>query len=277
MRKPIFVLALLLVVSMLGCGSKSSPVTTTPPPSTSKPLDPQGNWIFTITGSSETLVYAGQLYELTSPVVTSNPLGYVSGDSFCNTSFNVAGQASGTATINLTATQTATQIPLILSLTGTIADSQAGMSGTWTNTSSAQCMGGQTSGTWSAQTLAPVTGTWSGTLNSSGATISVSLALTEDTLQTDPDMGQVTGTVTISGSACYNVSTPLTIPAWTDNGTSLHAGETLLIATAPDSNNSTIQSVGLVDTGATTYTIASFVVFGGPCDGQNFSGTLTLQ
>src|ERR1700688_1952640 len=132
MRKTLLAVCLAFVLITVGC-SKSATIGNPTPPKSVTPLDPQGNWLFTLNGTQQNLIFAGQLYELVSPTVTSNPMGPTSDDGpSCNTAFSAAGQASGTNTINLTVTQQSTTSPSTFTLTGTIADSQAAMSGTWT-------------------------------------------------------------------------------------------------------------------------------------------------
>ena len=125
-----------------------------------------------------------------------------------------------------------------------------------------------------------MTGTWSGTLTAPGATISVAAVLTEDTSQTDTTMGQVTGTLAIGGSTCFSASSPLNLPAWTSTGVSqsYHAGESMIINTAPDANGQAVLASGTVDPLSTTMVfVYGFTVHGGPCDGQSFAGSLTMQ
>lgn len=259
---------------LIGCGSSKTTTTTgtTPPP-----LDPQGNWLFIVTGDTSSVNFAGQLYELTEPTVTSNPMAALTNQGICSGSFNVSGQASGVATINLTVTEVNSQAPAVVSLTGTIADSQAAMSGTWTTTQPGTCLAGDSSGTWSAQLLQPVTGNWTGTLNGTSGDLTATLGLTENTDQTSPNMGQVTGTIAITGSPCFDPSVPLNLPGWTDGGSSSHGGETLTLATAADTNGATTQGSGTVDTTAATYTLNSYQINGGACNGQTFTGTFTKQ
>ena len=279
MQRTKILVVVCLALLMVGCGSKSASVGPPPPPPPPvTPLDPQGNWLFTLTGTNETLVFAGQLYELVSPTVTSNPMGPVGvPNPNCTTSFSVGGQASGINTIDLNVVQQQVPAPAsAFALTGTIADSQAAMSGTWTTTTAGLCMSGTSSGTWTATLLTAATGNWSGILTGNAGSITVTLGLTENVDQTSPNMGQITGEVTITGSPCF--SAQLTIPDWTSGGSSLHAGETLIVATAPDVNGATTQESGTVDPGGTTYTVGSALsVFGGPCAGQTFLGTLTKQ
>lgn len=257
------ILASLLVVLAVGCGgsSKTSTGGTTP----GQPLDPQGNWLFTFTGDGQTapdLQFAGQLFELQSPVVTSNEMGSAPFGFTCG-GLTANGQASSVNVINLTATAV-DQIsnPATFALTGTIADDQAHMSGTWTttNTGGGCVSDGKLSGTWTAQLLVAVTNNWTGT--GSGST-TLTADLTENTDQTTINMGQVSGTFATSDT-CF---------AGQLNVTGLHLGESLTL-NATDSNGTTFTLTGTVDPTGSTIT-GTYAVTGGPCDGQNDTFTLS--
>jgi hypothetical protein len=125
--------------------------------------------------------------------------------------------------------------------------------------------------------LAPVTGTYSGTLTGNGNTISVAMSLTENTSQTSGNMGRVTGTISIGGSPCFNSNAPLTISEGS------HLGEEIQLSTAPDVNGQSvgINTIGIgVDPNTAAITLnpassGSFGISGGACNGQVFTGTLT--
>ena len=199
------------------------------------------------------------------------------GTIICNGSFTFSGQASGTNTINLTADQTNISggIPVSLSLTGAIAADQQHMSGTWNVSKAGTCLG-SVNGSWTAQLIVPVTGNWSGTMSNANTDLTITAALTENTDQTTPTMGQVTGTVTLLGSPCFASSDSLNIPPWSTTASpGIHGGETLVINTAPDANGVHLETVGSVTADGTTFTPVTFTLRGGVCDGQSFSGTLT--
>lgn len=262
------VVLLILAVAVIGCGG--SPSNPTPGPK-GQPLDPQGNWLFQFGGGSTNLSLAGQLYELNPPTVTSNPFGVAPGSNSCPGSITFSGQASGTNSITLTAVQTGNGITqaITVALTGTIAADQAHMSGTWTLSQGVGCVS-NTSGTWTAQLLTPVTGSWTGTVSSGSTNITVTASLTEVTDQTVPNMGQVTGTVTLNGAPCF-ANDAFTIGSSGPN-TATHGGE-LLIINASDASNVGIAVAGSVSPDGHTDTITSFQIHGGVCDGMNLSGT----
>jgi hypothetical protein len=260
-----FYLSLIIVAALMtvACGSPAKSTTKTP----TEPLDPQGNWLFTFTGTDGTpaLEFAGQLFELTEPIVTSNEMGSAPFGFGCG-GVTAAGQASGTNTINLTITEEEITGDPTFSLTGTIADSQAAMSGNWSaaNANEACTADGATAGTWSAQLLTAVTGTWTGSASDGAGLTAV---VTENVDQTSVNMGQVTGTLTLSSSACF--TGPLTV-------TGTHLGESLTLNSNPDPDGAVFAAHATVTPTATSAT-GSATITGGPCDGQTTSFSLTPQ
>jgi hypothetical protein len=301
-KKIVLSLILACAVLLTACGSKTSTVGTTSPSTSTKQLDPQGNWEFTVTSAdgTQTLNWGEQLYELSPPVVTANTgLGWANAyptefppvQNFYDFTMAAPGVVSGTDTMTFNVTASYGNTTLLLPLTGTIAPSQASVTGTWTSAAAIPGWGfaGDAAfpwtGTFTAQLLAPVTGTYSGTLTGTPGTISVAMSLSEVTSQTATNMGTVTGTITVSGSPCFNSSTPLTFSS-ANNVNNLHLGEYLTLQTQPDANgqviNLTTTPVG-VDPNTAAITVPSvssgsggnFTFNGGPCNGQTFAGTLT--
>lgn len=284
---------LILALTLAGCGG--NPTSTPSHNPKGSPLDPQGNWLFTLTGSTNpnqgNLIAGGQLYELNPPVVTSNGVGAfapnqlpgITGSS-CFGQFSISGQASGenTITMTLAPTNTSKDSALSATLTGTIATDQKHMSGTWTATQTATCMGANSGGPWSAELLAPVTGNWTGTVSNSKGDLLVTASLTENVDQTSPNMGQVTGTFTVSGSPCFPNAVTFNLPSsFTDpNGFGAHANLQLNVLTLAN-NGVQINLVGFVATDASKINLEfpgpGFIVKGGTCDGQSFNGDLTKQ
>lgn len=261
-----------LTLTMTACGgAKTTPVTQ------AKPLDPQGNWLFSFAGP-HSFSLAGQLYELSPPVVTSNPIGPI-GTAVCSGSFTINGQASNTNDITLTAQQIGVSGQRVtLNLTGTIAVDQAHISGNWTTSTAGDCLSSADSGTWTAQLLTAVTGNWSGTLSSSTTDLTVTAALTENVDQTSATMGQVTGTITLLGSPCFPTADTLNIAPWNSTTSpGVHGGETLIIVSSPDAAGVSVQTVGTVTPNGATFTpVNGFTIHGGSCDGQSFTvGTLS--
>lgn len=276
-RLIVMLVCVALVLPLTACGGHATtPPTTTKP---GEPLDPQGNWLFTFT-SNTTLVIAGQLLELNVPTVTSRTLAPIPSTTqvnLCDGNFSMNGQASGTDSITLTAQQSTPSTffaPANLTLTGTIAADQAHMSGTYTTNTANSCV--KTSGTWTASLLPAVTGTWTGTLgidNAHTSDLSVTANLTEITDQTSPNMGQVTGTFTLSGSQCFATNETVTI-ATANPG--VHLGETFNVITATNQDGISLEVSSQVSPDGHTFTPTfGFKIHGGTCDGQSFqSGTL---
>src|SRR6185437_3401680 len=193
-----------LTLAFAGCSNINSAIPANP---NQKPLDPQGNWLIVFTGNSgATMNIAGFLREKNPPTVTSEPMGAtLDSQVTCDGSLVFNGQASGTNSITLNAQEinsSSSQGTSAYTLTGTIADDQAHMSGTWTRTNVGLCIG-DAGGTWTAQLLTPVTGTWTGTVSSSTGDLSITAALTEDTDQESPTDSQVSGTIIVLGSPCF--------------------------------------------------------------------------
>lgn len=288
------ILIVLACALLVGCGGGSMS-TTAPGNPKSQQLDPQGNWLFTFTGSTNpnqgNLIAGGQLYELNPPAVTSNGVGAflpnqlpgVSGSS-CFGQYSISGQVSGESTITMTLapTNTSKDSALGATLTGTIAADQKHMSGTWTATQTAICMGANTGGPWNAELLAPVTGNWSGTVSNGKGDLLVTASLTENVDQTSLNMGQVTGTFTVSGSPCFPNAVTFNLPSsFTDpNGVGAHGNLQLTVLTLAN-NGVQINLVGFVAADGTKINLEfpgpGLIVRGGACDGQSFNGDLSRQ
>jgi hypothetical protein len=265
------VFVLLVATFLVGCGGKSS----TPSVNNKGPLDPQGNWLFNINGTPDSLHLAGTLFELNPPVVTSSTIGPVDNDFVCDGSFTMNGSASGVSDITLTAQQVNTNsVPLALTLTGTIAVDQAHMSGTWSVKNHGPCLIAQ-SGTWDAQLLTSVTGNWAGKFSDSIGDINVTASFTENVDQTKPDMGKVNGTITLLGSPCFSSSDTFSLAA--PDLPNIHTGEILNINPLPDQNGVKLSTVGKVTPDGTSYTALVFKITGGVCDGRSLQGGLTKQ
>lgn len=281
-----FVVLILIALVFAGCGGSPQ---SQPGTKQSQPLDPQGNWLFVFTGNSgATMNIAGFLQETNPPTVTSEPMASTPDSQVVCDSLLFNGQASGTNSITLTA-QALNPSPhgqVEYTLTGTIAPDQAHMSGTWVTTTSGLCLG-DAGGTWTAQLLTPVTGTWTGTVSSGTGDLSMTAALTEDTDQSSPTDSQVSGTITVLGSPCFPSNETFTIPAMKAGAApGFHIGESLFIfTTEPDANGVLLGAFngsgpaalfGVVPPDASSFT-GTISVHGGACDGQTFTGQITHQ
>lgn len=271
-------LGLALMLSLVACGGSPK---TNPGTKAGQPLDPQGNWLITLNGST-TLALAGQLLEVNIPNVTSHDLAEVRSASTNNVcgagNFAASGSASGVDSITLTITQSQPQGTTTpnanLTLTGTINPDQAHMSGNYTTNQPGSCI--SSSGTWTAQLLPAVTGTWTGTLQNPLHTITVSATLTENTDQTSPSMGQVTGTITLTDSTCADLNqTVLTVGG--GNPPIIHVAEGMGGVTATNAAGISLEIFGTVSpVDGKTYTPVTFIVHGGQCNGQNYGNSNTL-
>jgi hypothetical protein len=236
-------------------------------PGNGSPLDPQGNWLFTLTDSNnQAWSFAGQLFELVPPTVTgNNGMGAVGPNPPCAFSVTLNGQASGTNSINLTLSAIDTNTPPAYALTGTIATDQQHMSGTFTATQQEGCTS-TNNGTWAASQIPVITGTWTGTVNGETLTATV----TENVDQTSTIMGQLTGTLAVNGGSClaagtYNLQTG-----------SVHVGKSVdLLIT--DSNGVKLLAFLTVDPSTNNSAPGDVSYAGGSCDGQVVPVTLAKQ
>lgn len=268
--KQLLLVALLSVALILtGCGGGSKPGSPSIDPVTGQPLDPQGNWLFTLTGpgGDVQLQFAGQLYELHPPVVTGMSMGSAQFGYFCG-GLTPHGEASGTSTINLTVDRSRIgDAPF--QLTGTIAPDEKSMSGTWTNPANGCTAAG--SGNWTARLLTAVTGAWTGTADNG---LLLSAALTENVDQTSPTMGRVSGSITVSGGGCAD--SPFVLSS--DYASNIHLGEMLAVKgvnTEGVTLAAGLTPYNIVDPDAVTAKGMSFTITGGKCDGQTFTTDLT--
>lgn len=269
-------LAAILTVSLFftACGGGAAPgsSSTGGTQHSSGPLDPQGNWLFSFYApdTSLQLRFAGELFELHPPIVTgvesgSSPFGFSCGGMTAN------GQASDVSTIIMTVTPSSKYVTPF-QLTGNIAPDEKSMSGTWTGGNGCTSV---TSGNWSAQLLAPVTGSWAGTADNG---LLLAASLTEDTSQTSAQMGSISGTVTVTGGGCFNG--PVTLASTPGSAENIHLGEMLMLKgkdgdgvtlAAPFTAKNSVDPSGLKITGL------YFEISGGKCDGQTFTADLTKQ
>lgn len=287
-------LGLVLLLTACGGGPAGSPNLAL---KNGGPLDPQGNWKFTLTNTTtnNTFTWAGALFEVSPPTVTSTGGTATSfaGNCFLCVVMQINGTVSGTNSITLDAQQVGvvagqgSPVPQHFTLTGTIADDQQHMSGTWSQPAGVTIPAlGIAGGPWSAQLLGPVTGTYTGTLTevnrfgnpiASPATIAVSAALTEDTSQTDSQMGLVSGTINLTGGCTASVN----LPGGPSAALASHEGFVFVFGSTADPGNGTtlfLNSVGALSDDGKTLTLqapALLQLTAGPCSGQYFAGTLT--
>lgn len=252
MARKLLVLVLLSILA--GCGGGNG---TTPP----TPAQPQsltitsGNWDFTITGQTGTGFaggnftqtgnsLSGTFHEVNGAcvdVLTDIPVsGTVSGQNItftANAGGNVTGQLSGSAT----------------SLTGSF--------------QSAGCAGVPSdSGALAGVSVPPLTGTWSGTFQSSidGSTTTASVSVTQTSADAHGVFG-VTGSAT-ENSVCFTTSTLVS---------SGIAGR-IVNMTFSNNDGSTVTFNGLLTSPATAKQIqGTYKVSGGLCDGDNGNGVIT--
>lgn len=255
-KKTLLSMILILTLAVtVGCGGSAS----SNHQHNNSPLDPQGNWSFVFSSMNNAGIppFGGQLYELNPPTVTSNQMGAFT-NACGNFTVSVAGSVSDTDSISLTVTQvnpTFGHTAGIYSLTGTIAQGEQSMSGTWTTTNTGGCFT-DTNGTWTASVIAPLSGTYSGTSNTG---VGISTTVTENTDQTSATMGYLTGSISLTNTSClFPDSLNLVVP-------SVHVSNDVLLTSEPDANGVSVSMTGHGDSNGFS---GPFTFHGGICDGQ---------
>jgi hypothetical protein len=194
-RRIAFLLALPLVLS--GCGSNSGKAPSSGSIS--------GNWQMSLQKDGSTNAprsQAGFLIQ-NSDVVTG---GMMLTDIPCSGVGSVSGTVSGSA-VSLTLNPTG----VVVNLSGIIGSDQASMSGNYTILSTG-CSGSQSApinGTWTADLVAPVTGTAQGSITSKphGTTFSLTGQLSQGA-NTGDSISSITGNLSFTGY-CYTTATVL--------------------------------------------------------------------
>ena len=216
----------------------------------------QDNWQITMSSMSGTKGSAGGVFqENFHDGTVSGVLGNINPPCASNGALSGSIQQN---TVNFSLNESG----LVIVYSGTIGEGAKSMSGTYT-APAGNCTIGD-SGTWTANRIPAVTGTWKGTLTPSSGTqapFQVMLPLTQDST------GKVIGTSAITGSSCLNaVSLATASPI---------AGQQLILAGQFDTS-SALQLTTTLDLAGTTMNV-DYSITGGSCDGQVGSGTLKKQ
>jgi hypothetical protein len=265
--------AVVFVIALAGCGSDHNLALT------------QGNWSVAATSTSGPVHQFRDSKNLTPN--TSNVSFYVGGN-LTQTGTNVAGTMYFVGTcidpslaVNFTGTVKGTTVTLTsanlegttitVTATGTTAASTSSLTGTYSITGSA-C---DSSGTVTLSAVAPITGTWNGTLQpgTSGpngvAAPTISIALTQATTVSSDGTFALTGTVTYTNSGC---SSNGTISAGSISG------QFVLLNDSPNNTGSFDYSFGLLDSAsAPASMIGTYRVLDGNCADSLETLTLTKQ
>jgi hypothetical protein len=278
-------LVLILIAShaLIGCGA----VTCSPTPAAASVSPLSGNW--NLAGNralsqypllSLALIVDGNQITANGDdlVQCSNLSGRVGGTIF------LTGQIASDGTFALTESPAGGHNSIQVAVTGTAPSADSNI---WTGTYSFTDMAGYTScivnqtGPFTAAALAPLSGTYTGTLNegNNASTGSVTVIL-------DVSQGAATGstsaypgypylpltaTVTVSGSPCFNSGATNTTSVSNIQGD--HAN---LSFTMSDGSQAFIEAV-FASPDESSLNMVSFPVFGGQCNGAGYVGTLTKQ
>jgi hypothetical protein len=175
----------------------------------------------------------------------------------CSTTASVSGNLNGKA-ITFALDENGQSI----AFTGTINNDINAMTGAY-SAPAGGCTNGD-SGTWNANRIPSITGTWGGTLTPSSATeapFQISVPLTQNI-----NNGKVSGTAVVTGSSCFTsifLATPNFI-----------AGQQLILTGQSGMEN--LQLTGSLTLSGTSMNV-SYTLSGGSCDGQSGSGSLIKQ
>ena len=267
-------LALISLCSGLLSGC-SSPVVTVSPTAYAK-ID--GNWQFSSNSPAAALLpsLAGNL---TSNGATLSgvlhPLALAAGasNSLCAKSseaFPVTGNIDGAGNATLVSTGFSGGA---LSLKGTVApgpQAQQTLLNATYSISGGPCA--MSESPVAAAEYMPISGTYTGTIQSvSGASAVVTTTFTQSSA---PDAN---GTFHLQGAATFgSAQSCLTQPVVSDS-TVTGSMLTATYTQAQNGSNSSIAVAGTFNPSATTLTLTSYAIRGGPCDGDTGSGILTLQ
>lgn len=194
-RRIAFLLALSLLLSACGSNSGKAPSSGSI----------SGNWQMSLQKGGSTNAPRSQTGFLiqNSDVVTG---GMMLIDTPCSGVGSVSGSVSGSA-VSLTVNPTG----VLVNLSGTIGSDQASMSGNYTILSTG-CSGSQSapiSGTWTADLVAPLTGTVQGSMTSKphGTTVSLTGQLSQGA-NTGDSVSSIAGNLGFTGY-CYTTATVL--------------------------------------------------------------------
>lgn len=246
----------LVAVFLISCGGATS---TTPPPPQNASV--AGQWDAIATPTNTTFGFANYYVNITDQgggnfFAPAGSLILCSSDNCGFGAFSQTGTLTGTvAGQNVSATLgTAT-------LSGTVSADGSTMSGSYTDTSAAG------NGTWKAQRRPAVTGTYSGSFNSTVHPSAIPGTLTASLTQAS-DLS-VTGTATVSNSTCF---TTLTFGA---GGRAVGGAVRLVASNQPITIEAIPNENGTLSLTSPYY--GSYQITAGLCGGDNGTWTATKQ
>lgn len=222
-----------LSLAFAGCGGTSTATKS------GKPIDPSGNWSMKFTDTSNNSFLLSALFSQTGSVVTAlNILAAGNPSPFSCVPFSATFANGEVLNVNQFSGDITTASFGSVHFSSTLNDAGTHASGTYTL--SGNCWGVGTSGSFSADEIPSISGTWTGTVNCTancpaGATSgTISATLTQDDAS-----GVVSGTYTISGlpnissgTLSTKSSDVLSGASWQDSMTDQN-GNTYVVAGGP--------------------------------------------
>ncbi len=265
-----------LLATTVGCGGNvavpgGSPVAAPPDPGY---VLLTGNWQFQATpstGVSPFASFSGFVYEEaddpgTNDVITS--AFQVVPSSGCYVAA-VSVPLKGTAESLKIAERSFSVNGQFLSLTATRADKTSGMlSGTYSVAGG--CANGAT-GTITGVKYAPLTGSYTGSIDGTSPAKTIALKLSQFTQGTGDGIFLISGSATLGGFACFTGGTLASADG------AITGSSAILNFTANDGQKTPLQLAGTFDPAAKTLTLSSINVPSGSCSGSYGTATLAVQ
>lgn len=264
---------MVLALMLCGCGGSSSSNNATPQMSIQS-----GNWSILATSASDPTNPFGIGGSLSQSGSTISGVVHVVNSASCfnlNDDIPLSGTVSGQS-VTLTS-------PVVdgAVLTVNASGSSNALSGTYTvtvsNTTSVTCVGGNDQGTFSANLVPSLGGSWQGTLTSDigGPTLSLTANITQSATPDAHGFFPVSGTVTFSGSTCFTSGDFASTPAES------HLAGSFLF-TNISTNDQPTPGVLVLDAGVDAPTTANslsaiYDISSGNCSGDGGTGHLTKQ
>lgn len=276
-------LVLLVAVSLSGCGSGVRTGVPGGPGGASAASNLNGNWKITGSTGASLSTYISGAFALNGNGIfmkgsATAPCGMTAGGGDFDATGNV--ESDGTFTVTSIARGNIAP-PFQIKITGSIPSASGGQ---WKTTYSMKGMVGactvDVSGSDTAVALAPITGTFTGTMTTypPAGSWQTTLKLTQSATPvafTGTGGAQsvipVTGTIDVTGTSCFHHGTSFTDPSQTYVG-----GNYVFVGFTMDDGSQMLWSATVPDT-STSSIAGAALVKGGACDGVGFSGLLLKQ
>ncbi len=230
-----------------------------------------GNWQFTFQPAANTPVFTSASGSIDQTGGTTTQGQFTTAVLLVNAPCYSNGRqlpSQGFATTSTLSLNSVGDLGQFINLALTIANSGDTMSGTYTVENG--CAAGA-HGTLAGVRYLPLTGTYAGALTGAGQR-SATLQLQQSTQQAGDGGFLLSGTAAFNGFGCFAHGTTAEPVGGEVSGSSATAH---FVTDEPA--GSTVDVSGTFDAEAKTFTVSSYTVNGGACDGQTGSGALNLQ